>query len=125
VIAVSESEDAADGSVRCPTCQARQSWSDACRRCRCDLALLRRIDESGSQTRRRCLKNLREGRFAAAVRCARRGFALSPDERSARLLAVCLLCHREFAEAVRIFRAIVLANSLGNNAPASDPFNMG
>ena len=32
----------ADGEVRCPTCGAVQEWSDACRRCRCELTLLRR-----------------------------------------------------------------------------------
>ncbi|HUT11987.1 MAG TPA: hypothetical protein VMY42_15915 [Thermoguttaceae bacterium] len=110
---MTESENAADELVGCPTCKVRQSWSDACRRCKCDLTLLGRIVQSCGRTRRRCLEDLRAGRFSQAVRRARRGFALSPDERSARLLAVCLLCRGEFVEAVRVFRAIDAARQSG------------
>ena len=31
--------------MRCPTCRAEQEWSDNCRRCRCDLQLLREVEE--------------------------------------------------------------------------------
>jgi len=113
VIAVTELENTVKTPARCPTCQARQAWSDACRRCHCDLTLLRRVAQSRDRTRRRCLEDLRAGRLARAVRQARRGFALSPDECSARLLAVCLLCRGEFAEAVRVFRAIDAAQRAG------------
>lgn len=90
---VSTHDDDAAGGVRCPTCHARQEWSDTCRRCKCDLRLLRSVVEAGREARRRCLLLLRAGRVTEALRQARRGDALCSDRRSARLLAVCyLLC---------------------------------
>jgi hypothetical protein len=77
--------------VRCPACGAWQEWSDACRRCRCDLTLLRRAAATIGRSRRRALQALRAGRPAAAVRHARRCYALAPCAEAARLLAVCHL----------------------------------
>ena len=81
----------ADGDVRCPTCGARQEWSDACRRCKCELILLRRVTGAVQAGRRQCLRLLRVGRVGEALRHARRLYALSPDRPAARLLAVCHL----------------------------------
>ena len=80
-------------TLGCPTCGAQQEWSDTCRRCRCDLTLLRAVKEARRGHRRRCLLLLRAGRLTEALQQARRGYALCADQRSARLLAVChLVC---------------------------------
>ncbi len=92
-MATSTQAPATDDQVRCPTCGARQTWSDACRRCKCDLTFLRAAAEAARRHRRRCLLLLRAGRHGEALRQAQRLVALAPDPRSARLLAVCsLLC---------------------------------
>lgn len=77
--------------VRCPTCGASQAWSPECRRCRSDLRLLQ---EAASQYRlgsRRCLRELRSGRPRAAFEHARACLALSPDDETRKLAAVCAL----------------------------------
>jgi hypothetical protein len=80
-------------TVRCPTCRAVQEWSDTCRRCRCDLRLLRELADAYRHSRRRCLRELRAGRPREALRSARRCRRLRDDAESRRLLAVCtLLC---------------------------------
>ena len=79
------------GDLRCPTCGAVQEWADACRRCRCELALLRRTTAAALTSRRLCLCALRAGRAAEALRHARRLYTLSPDRPAAHLLAVCHL----------------------------------
>ena len=79
------------GQVRCPAYGAWQEWSDACRRCRCDLTLLRRAAVTIARSRRRALRALRAGRPAAAVRHARRWYAPAASAEAARLLAVCYL----------------------------------
>jgi predicted amidophosphoribosyltransferase len=78
-----------DGQVCCPTCGAVQPWSDACRRCRCELGFLHAAVEAARASRQRALRALRSGRAAEALRHARRLYALSPDPPAARLLAVC------------------------------------
>lgn len=90
----------ANGDVRCPTCGARQAWSDACRRCKCDLSLLRRVTDAVGASRRRCLASLRAGRVQEALRHARRLYALCPDRPTARLLAVCHLLQGNWTAAV-------------------------
>lgn len=46
-------DEDAQGGVRCPTCHAEQEWSDVCRRCKCDLRLLRSMAEACRRHRRR------------------------------------------------------------------------
>jgi len=99
-MAVIPIDRATEGRMRCPTCKATQEWSDTCRRCKCDLTLLRSAAEACRESRRRCLLFLRAGRLAEAVRQARRGYSLCPDERSSRLLAVCHLARGDWARAV-------------------------
>lgn len=89
-----------EGDVRCPTCGARQEWSDACRRCKCDLTLLREVAHAVQATRCRCMRLLRAGRVQEALREARRLYVLSPDHATARLLAVCRLLHGDWAAAI-------------------------
>ena len=98
-MSVFSTEHTAEGNVCCPTCKAKQEWSDTCRRCKCDLALLRSAAEASEQIRRRCLLRLRAGRTFDALHLARRLYGLSPDARSARLLAVCHLARRNWAAA--------------------------
>jgi hypothetical protein len=90
--------------VRCPTCGAVQEWSDACRRCRCELTLLRRATAQALANRRRCLRDLQAGRIPEALRHARRLYALCPDRPAARLLAVCHLLHGHWAAAAAAAR---------------------
>ncbi len=44
-----------DDNFVCPVCRAAQAWSDSCRRCRCDLGLLRRADEARRQARQQAI----------------------------------------------------------------------
>ncbi len=85
--------------VVCPTCRARQAWSDSCRRCQSDLSLLRRLAEAWEGQRRACLLDLAAGRHEAALAHARRCYELAGDAASARLLAVCPLVCSQFAAA--------------------------
>ena len=82
-------------AVCCPACRARQEWSDTCRRCKCDLTLLRRTVAACWQARRRSLAALRAGRLTEALEAARQQHDSCPGADSARLLAVChlLLCN--------------------------------
>lgn len=95
---------ATEGRVRCPTCKAQQEWSDACRRCQCNLAFLRSAMDACRRSRRRALLHLRAGRLPEALRHARRACTLSPDQRSMRLLAVCYLLSGNWVQAVFLAR---------------------
>jgi hypothetical protein len=92
----------------CPTCSAQQAWSDQCRRCKCDLSLLREWYSAGETERRQSLRQLRAGRPSQALRHARRYARIAGAQKASRLLAVChLLCHHwpnsyaAFGEAIR------------------------
>jgi hypothetical protein len=78
-------------TVRCPTCRATQPWSDACRRCKSDLKLLREFAEGYEQSRLACLGYLHQGRLVEARAAATLCLELSPDETSRRLLALVAL----------------------------------
>ena len=88
-----------ENSVRCPTCGARQEWSDVCRRCKADLRLLRRAAAAYLRSRNRCLIAWRQGRVDAARRHARDCFRLSPRDESRRLLALCALLENDWPAA--------------------------
>jgi hypothetical protein len=92
------------GAVRCPTCGAWQEWSDACRRCRCELALLRQVSGAALSARRRSLRALHAGRVSEALRHARRLYDYCPDQPAARLLAVCHWLQGNWTAAVSIAR---------------------
>ena len=81
----------AENEMRCPTCNARQTWSDECRRCKCDLSLLWRCWRTREAERRRCLRRLRAGQPDQALRHARRYAIIVGAAEASRLLAVCLL----------------------------------
>jgi hypothetical protein len=99
-------ESSTNGDIRCPTCGALQEGSDTCRRCRCDLTLLRRVTETAQASRRRCLLALRVGRHSQALRHARRFYLLCPDQSAARLLAVCYLLQGDWLSAVTLARIV-------------------
>ena len=86
-------ERTAEDEMRCPTCNARQAWSDECRRCKCDLSLLRQSWRAGEAQRRRCLGQLRAGQPEGALHHARRYAIIAGAAKASRLLGVChLLC---------------------------------
>ena len=86
-------EHAASDEMYCPACNARQVWSDECRRCKCDLSLLRRYWRTGEAQRRQCLRQLRAGHADQALRHARCYSAIVGVAEASRLLGVChLLC---------------------------------
>jgi hypothetical protein len=91
-------------TVRCPTCRASQPWSDACRRCRSDLRLLREFAGAYEHARRECLDRLRLGRLREAEEAARRCCELSPDARSRRLLALVALRSGDWPSAASLGR---------------------
>ncbi len=86
-------------TVRCPTCRADQEWSEQCRRCKCDLRLLRDVAEDYERSRRRCLFHLHDGHAHAALRAARHCHVLYPDAESRRLLALAAFLCADWATA--------------------------
>jgi len=92
------------GTMTCPTCGAAQDWSDACRRCRCELVLLRRVADTARAERQRCLQSFHAGRVSEALGHARRLVAISPDPSAVRLLAVCHLMLGNWSAATTLGR---------------------
>ncbi len=86
----------------CPTCRARQEWTDQCRRCRSDLRLLRRVAAHCRWARVRALAALKQGQYHQALAHAQRAHALNPQPESRRLLAVCYLLAGRPAEALAL-----------------------
>ena len=74
----------------CPTCNAEQAWSDTCRRCKCDLELYIRSLQLREELHQMCLRAIHRGDMQQAISRARKLWELSPDQDSARLLAVCM-----------------------------------
>lgn len=98
-------------TMRCPTCRAVQEWSDTCRRCKCDLRLLRDLAAEFSARRSRCLWNLQQNRTRAALNEARQCVALRADADSRRLLAVCELLNENFSAALAIGEQLLAAEA--------------
>jgi hypothetical protein len=91
-------------TVRCPTCRASQPWSDACRRCKSDLRLLREFAEGYDRARRECLDSLRLGRLREARAAATRCLELSPADGSRRLLALVAILSGDWPAAATLGR---------------------
>jgi hypothetical protein len=89
-------------TMHCPTCGASQQWSDACRRCKCDLSLVHRMLRYGRHLHRACLVQLRQGNVERARTAAQRYHRLMPTETSRRLLAVCCALSDDMQAAVRL-----------------------
>jgi hypothetical protein len=88
----------------CPTCKAKQEWSETCRRCKCDLTLLWAADRAYQRERQQCLTALRAGLGPIALAHARRCHQLMADAESARLLAVSQLAVGDFTGAIQAAR---------------------
>lgn len=91
--------DTPEPQLTCPTCNARQVWSDTCRRCKCDLSLVHGVLRAADAWRTKTLLALRDGRLEEALESARHYRALLDGEEPVRLLAVChlLLGHYDTA----------------------------
>jgi hypothetical protein len=92
--------------MRCPTCGARQMWADTCRRCKCDLRLLRAAVGSFEQHRRTCLRLLDTGFPRQALRHARSCQGLEPGADAERLMALCYLLLGRWEDALAGFRRV-------------------
>ncbi|MFV2066597.1 MAG: hypothetical protein ACC645_06415 [Pirellulales bacterium] len=90
-MSISRLPAAATIGCHCPVCRAEQTWSDTCRRCQCDLTLLRATADTWEHQRRCCLANLRRGWTPKALAAAERCWAIAPNETARRLLIVCRL----------------------------------
>ncbi|HEV3003341.1 MAG TPA: hypothetical protein VGX78_02725 [Pirellulales bacterium] len=103
----SRSGPAAGEMMCCPTCRATQEWSPTCRRCKCDLSLLRMVADEYRESRLRCLQELRWGRHQAALDHARQCLRLDAKGESQRLFAVCALLARDWPSALATARRIM------------------
>jgi hypothetical protein len=99
--------------LRCPTCGAKQAWTDTCRRCRSDLRLLREALAAYQRHRRSSLRALNAGRLESALRHARLCQELRPSPESHQLLAVCQFLRGDWLDAVDQ----ALAVEAGTGAP--------
>ena len=91
--------------VRCPTCRAVQEWSDWCRRCRCDLRLLRSARRPTRTTGGNACLELEAGQPDLAMGHAIRCHELRPDADSRRLLALCALYQEDWETALQLAQA--------------------
>jgi hypothetical protein len=85
--------------MHCPTCGAEQAWADTCRRCKCDLRLLRAAEQAYQWHHLRCMRNLAAGSPERALRHARACHRLRPGAPSRRLIALSYLLSERWLEA--------------------------
>ena len=85
--------------MRCPTCGAGQAWADTCRRCKCDLRLLRAAERAYASHYLRCTRDLAAGRPDMALRHARVCQRLRPGAPPQRLIALSYLLSQRWLEA--------------------------
>ena len=97
--------------LRCPTCGALQSWSDTCRRCRCDLQLVHQALRAVESHRRQCLQHLRDDRYEAAWAAAQRCCELDNCEENRQLLALVEFIRGNFPVAARLAQGAHLTGS--------------
>jgi len=86
--------------MRCPTCGADQGWADRCRRCKCDLRLLRAAEGAYERHRLCCLQHLHAGNPERALQEARSCHRLGPGAETHRLIALCQLLRENWPEAL-------------------------
>jgi hypothetical protein len=91
--------------MHCPTCGADQVWADSCRRCRCDLRLLREAEQAYQWHRRQCRDEMLAGQFESALLHASKSHRLRSSAESCRLLALCSFLNERWLEAVQLARA--------------------
>lgn len=105
-VLVEQTSAAQEAVFRCPTCRAAQELTDTCRRCKCDLRLVRETLRLYEEQRARCLSALRSGKAVEALRCARDCERLLPDFDSWRLVAVCAFSARDWPLALAAARRL-------------------
>ena len=103
------------GELRCPTCGARQAWSDTCRRCKCDLSLVHHVQRRLRTLRRRCLSQLRDQRLTESLGTAQRCYELSAEAANARLLALCHLLNGNWVLALKLHDTATAIKATGRN----------
>jgi hypothetical protein len=89
--------------AECPTCGARQAPADECRRCQCDLRMVRDVERQYDELRLRCLALMRTRRLKRATEAAHDCRAVSSEECSQRLLAACYLLQGDFPSALKVY----------------------
>jgi hypothetical protein len=90
--------------MRCPVCRAENDRGPACRRCRADLSLLHALDGQRRRVLTTACQCLNRGQGPRAQALAEGADALRRDAESLRLLALCHLLRRDFAQAWRYYR---------------------
>jgi hypothetical protein len=93
--------------MQCPVCRAANDQGPTCRRCRADLSLLFDLDEQRHRLLAAARQALVRGQAGAALALAVRASGLRRDEEGRRLMAVCQLLQRHFAQALQAYRASV------------------
>lgn len=96
--------------LRCPTCRAVQEWSDTCRRCKCDLRLLRAVFDTYQAAHARCLADLHAGAAQQALAASQECYRLWPNPVSRRLLAACALLCGDWPTAITMARQAVVGD---------------
>lgn len=84
-------------TMHCPTCRAKQAWSDECRRCKSDLSLLRHFESARRWHWQRCMEHLNAMRFELARRHAEQLLSLDGSAQSRRLFELCCTAIRDFS----------------------------
>ena len=102
ITSVESVEQTCEDVMRCPTCRAQQPWSDECRRCKCELTLVRVAWRASRQARTRSLLHLREGRYSQALHQARLYRRLCGNEEARQMLAVCCVLAGQWNEALKV-----------------------
>jgi hypothetical protein len=95
-----EKTPSAPPDLRCPTCGARQAWTDTCRRCKSDLRLLRLAYDAYARHRRLSMNELDAGRLDSALRHALKCQELRPGSEARQLVAVCQLLRGDWQSAI-------------------------
>ena len=88
---MADDNDASMSPLACPTCGAADQTGEACRRCRSDLRLLRRLEADRAAELRVLARALAAGQWSDALLAAQYIHTLRQDDMSFRLLGVCQL----------------------------------
>ena len=88
---MADDNDASMAPLACPTCGAADQTGEACRRCRSDLRLLRRLEADRAAELRVLARALAAGQWPDALLAAQYIHTLRQDDMSFRLLGVCQL----------------------------------
>ena len=79
---------------RCPLCRALLHGGDVCRRCRADLALVRRVEQQSTTLLGTAMLWLAQGEAASAERLLRRALVLHATPEVQRLLSLAMAAPR-------------------------------